>query len=481
MSMKCILYNIEMYILGKDNALSLSEILASKYYLRWVNYYEKILAVTRSKKYHDNPVILLSIQFRMARGETTLWNTLQKGRKIAQKLRSKSNLTQEEKSELAGVEKQILIHKHLIRISRAICDGIGWRNLNFNRMYITSASRGFGSGAINIYNKDFQGEAFWAYRITEKYKSVVLLNDLTHYFRVGDLTEITPEGVPFIHEVKKSGRKVQNLFVMQNKPGKISRQEKRLLELQRIALKKEVQIGDKKVKYRHLETSMNTNLYKVSKMLNESKKQIFINERIEPFLTVEIINFRKAMKKGVDILQNIPNPKSDKKQLTLVHSNWDTFFEDEKGNFLRSGVPYSVYPFSVHNCINLLSGHYLLKSTLNITILKNILKERGWEIDDITEKELDKQIADFKDIEGKIYEKRYSLYENAPDEFGLFVIRKGPFRLPLTAAIYTRISMEFLSGQTFFDMLDEMYNKASEGQKGELFFPNFSDEVNVWK
>src|SRR3970040_1063272 len=175
----------------------------------------------------------------------------------------------------------------MIKISKTICYGIAWRNLNYNQMFLLSAARGFGYVAIDYKSKDFRGMYIVAYNISERLGSTVIINDLTRFLRIGDLTDIK-DGVPFIHELKEYGKEVKNMFTLRKVKGKISRQAVRLLELQRIAIK----------------------------------------------------------------------AKSSRIRADIVHSNWDSFYSDERGNFMRMFVPYSIFPFTNENCINLMSGNY---------------------------------------------------------------------------------------------------------------------------
>ncbi len=470
-------------MLKKDFALKISSILASSYYKEWVDYFEKVLRATRSKRHKHKKNVLLAMQYKLAQAETLLWEKLRVGRERAKKLHEKGRLTPKEEKELRGLEDHILIHEQLIRISRTICDGIAWRNLNYNRTFLNSSARGFGAGSVDVNSKEFRSEFMWAHRISKALDSLVILNDLTHFLRVGDLTEIK-DGVAFIHEIKKYGKDIKNMFTLKKVQGKakISNQAKRLLELQRIAIINKARIGGIDIGTRIMELEPQTYTNKIKRLFRESEKKMIVSENFDDCINIEVTNFRaiKGSKNvNVEELKKL-SPKVESKDLVLVHSNWDTFYSDEKGNFIRSVPPYSIFPFSAKDCMYLISGYYLVKYTLNVTKLKEILKKHNWEIEDRNETDLDKQIAQFEKEKDRMFLVKEGLYAHSPDDHGLFIIRRGPFSVDFDAMFYARLTMEYLTFSSFLDILEYMYSVASQRQKSDAYFPRFKNENMLW-
>lgn len=471
-------------MLEKDYALRISSILTSSYYKDWINYFEKVLRATRSKRHKDKKDVLLAMQAKLARIETQLWDLLSEGRKKAKALHAKTHLSSQEQKDLRGTEKHILIHEQLIRISRTVCDGIAWRNLDYNRTFLNSSARGFGTGRVDINSKEFKSEFKWAYRISKTLNSLVILNDLTKFLRIGDLTEIN-DGVAFIHEIKRYGKDIKNMFTLQKVKGKakISGQSKRLLELQRIAFADKAKIYGIEVGTRKIEINLRTNVDRIKGLIRESEKKFVVAENIDDCIHVGVTNFRaiQESKKSIDI-EGIKKlfPKEESNDLILLHSNWDTFYTDEKGNFLRVAPPYSIFPFYAKDCMNLMSGYYLVKCALNVTKLKVILRRNNWEIEERNEIDLDKQIADFEKEKEIMFTVKDGLYAHVPDDGGLFTIRRGPFSVSLDSMLYCRLTMEYLSISSFLDILEEMYKIASERKSSDAYFPRFKNESELW-
>ena len=471
-------------MLEKKFALKISTILASSYYKDWINYFEKVLRATRSKRHKDKKDVLLALQWKLAKLETQLWDLLREGRGKAKTLHEKTNLTTKEQKDLDGIENHILIHEQLIRISRTICDGIAWRNLDPYRTFLNSSARGFGAGSVDAKSKEFRSELEWAYRISKGLNSLVILNDLTRFLRIGDITEIN-EGMAFIHEIKKYGKDVKNIFTLKRVKGKakISSQAKRLLELQRIAFANKAKIYGIDIGTRKIDLDLKTNVVRIKKLFRESEKKFVVSEYVDDCIHVEVTNFKaiKESRKPIDIeeLKKL-SPKNKTNDLVLIHSNWDTFYSDKKGNFVRSAPPYSIFPLSAKDCLYLMSGYYLVKCTLNVTKLKEILKQHSWEIEERTEADLDKQIADFEKEKDTMFTVKEGLYTHAPDDGGLFTIRRGPFSVALDTMLYARLTMEYLTLDSFLNILEEMYKVAAQRQSSDAYFPRFKNEAELW-
>lgn len=476
-----------MHILTKETIFKIKKSLCSPYYKEWASYFEGVLRVSRKNGCRVNRKELLGIQLGLARVETMLWKKLKSDRLSAgklQKLKLERELTIEEVRTLQDYEQGIFINEQLVRISRTICDGMAWRNLKYNRIFLSSAARGGSAGDIDVDGKSFKGEFDWACRISECFDSVVLLNDLTRFLRIGDLTEIGGRGV-FAHEIKGSGREIKNLFTLQKmkKHDSLSDQSKRLLELQLVAFSDSVEINGVKVGTVGLNTPLRTNFKKLKNLLDRSERELVVSEKIESCITVHVTNFDAIAyaKKDVDIdslKEKLNLPKEG--GLVVSHSNWDTFYSDERGNFLRSMLPYSVFPLSAKQCMNLISGHYLVDCILDVESLKKILELHNWTVKIVTEKEVDQQIEIYRSIEKTIFSKKDTLYALSPEEIGILKIERGPFCVNLTPSLYMRLVAEFMTLETFLSMLEDMYRIASKKQKEEHYFPIFSNEASIW-
>lgn len=462
-----------MYALEKDHALRISSIFINKYYDENLEYLFEIFEKTRNKEHRGNPESILSLQLSLAKFETKIWDALREGRALAKELKAKKDpkLTED----LAGIEEHILIHEQLLRISKVIMDGVAWRNLRYNRMLLETSARGTGTGAIDVNKRDFQSEFTWAFRISKQSGRVVIINDLTNFLRIGDLTEIE-KGVALVHEIKKNGKRVINIFTLQQKKAKdlLSKQNKRLVEFQKVALTETVMIDGSIIRKVPIYVNVKSHIDKVKILISKTKTTTYEEIQIEPYQKISLINFRQVKEA----------PKDKKKepvrgQLVIVHSNWDSFYYDELGNFMRLMLPYSIFPFKNRDCMNLMSGHYLLKSELDMSELKRCFRKKGWNIIDPDLKELDKFLEKIAQLEKSAFTAE-NLYSSMIDAPPFFTISKGPFHFPIDSTLLVRSAYEFFSFETLNEIAEEAFKRASRVQKDEIYFPILVGEHKLW-
>lgn len=130
--------------------------------------------------------------------------------------------------------------------------------------------------------------------------------------------------------------------------------------------------------------------------------------------------------------------------------------------------------------MKLISGHYLVTCILNIEKLKEILLSSGWEVEIITENELDRQLNTYESVKDDIFLKKNKLYDLAPEEAGLLKIKRGAFSLNLTPTFYSRLTMEFMTLESFLEMLEAFFSIASIEKRSDAYFPVLMNESEVW-
>ena len=461
-------------LLEKDIALKFSSVIASSYYKEWLDYFEEVLDVTRQAEYRNNKDFIFNIQIKLAKIETSLWKLLKKGRMLAKKLNEKINLTPQEIKKLKSYEDTIFINRQLIRISRTICDGIAWRSLKYNRPYITTAARGDSAGSVDIDDPGFREEIEWARIISKDLNSIVIINDLTHFLRIGDLTQVSREGI-FGHEIKL-GKSPRNKFTLATKPkhAAVSDQGRRLLELQDLADSGVAHIDGGIARIVPLRTRLKTNLKLLAELIERSEKEYVVAQAITPYLSVEVGRDKVSFE---ELKSKFP-----KDRFPLEYTNWDSFHTDVRGNFMRAMIPYSIFPLAASQCMKLMSGQVFAKVGLDYNKLKVVLEERGWEVEVVTEEMLDKQLDFFTKAKENMFPKKGSLFEILPEESGVLKIKKGPFSLNITAPLIARLTTEFMDPDTFLDMLDEHYTLTlnNPSLRNNYLFPVFQNEVEIW-
>lgn len=463
-----------MWLLGKENLESLKPVLNSKYYLKWVNYLKKFLRYSRQKKYYSNPYNLLSLQLILAKTISSIESVISEGKS---QLRIEQEKRDEEK--IKDIEIGITSNRQIVRIIKTIADGLAWRVLDFDRPFMrTMAEPARYPGSVDLDSKEYKKLEERAIAITANRKSRVLLNDLTYFLRIGDLTEVGKKTI--IWESKKSSKQLKSVYTIfrKGKKQELSKQMKKLVQAQVARDFREIPIGEDNIVIMDLPFSFENYSNEVSEIINEARKNMFSTRQLSDCLIVSCTDYEQmvnhAVKTGERMWEKFNDKNTwNKKHRVIAYSNFDSFY-DKGGDFMRSATPYSVYPFSDDDVMGLISGNLFLKSQLDITKVKKILEKAGWEVEDV---DLDKSLENMRKIIPLIKAGKGS--EVFIDDT-IFTLKRGAFILKIPMYWVTRIGTEFMRPDVLVKHVEVIY-KASQYGIPRKVQPFILGEKDVWK
>jgi len=244
------------------------------------------------------------------------------------------------------------------RMLMGIMDGVAFRFLNFDRPVLRQLAQHNQTGYLTI---GFIEEIKKAEYITKKSGYYVILNDLTNYLRHGDLTIISPDKI-YIDEVKTSGKSKGD-------------QKKILDELLEMLNKKSFRMGDQIADYIRISGKPISYYQQVEQIINRSKliPGGIYTERISPYLWVSSTSISQIMKyfKENGQLPNLPKMPfliDD----TSPSTNSLMFFDEFSPNIM----PYSAFPFSEDNIVEIITGQIQIKVVVNEKELVKSFKGR---------------------------------------------------------------------------------------------------------
>ncbi len=468
-----------MHFLSSEQRNQIFLIMNDSYYIDRVNYLSEFLEKTRDPKIKVDPDKLLSLQFEAANFETKVWQVMAEQREIIKDLKEKNNLTEQEQKDLERTRDNLESHIQLLRILHTIFDGVAWRSLKYNRLFLTSAARSTTSGAFNIHLKSSESLFSWAYSIQKDHKGIVLINDLTRFLRIGDLTEVF-KNTAVVHELKKNGERIINFKTLKLRKGaKISDQTRKMLELQQIAFTGKIILDDgAELEQRFSQTKLDTHFSTVESLLETSKQQIVARRQLEPFIQLSILNLEKAYTRPHNMKKYFKSFRYTgwSTQWQLSHTNYDHFFYDELGNFIRNQAPFSIYPLSNELCMKLMSGQILIKSTINYELLIQELRCQGWQTA-VNEPNIP---SDREEKLKHIFDNKKFIFANVGDDDGFIKIKRGPFDMVIPQNWIAMMSMEFMTFETLCNTLEEIYRQAIIVQAPMTVFPEFPNSEEVW-
>ena len=300
------------------------------------------------------------------------------------------------------IDRQIFVNKELLRIIFTIVDGIAVRSFRFNRPVLRLMSENNNPGHLV---KDSQDHPALLKQLLSHFRHIRIINDITRFLRIGDVTNIYKDGKIVIYEAKTDvktqktriisvGKIFDELIRNRNIP---NRQNQRLLNVQmsiinnRISIPERVGSVDEKYKEKvgvdilDLDFPIKNHLKKVNQLLTLSNKSIIQTYTLEDGYIINILSCDKLTLKNqliyLDKLKDlVPNWSSKIDGTTFEVSNYDTFFHED-GEFTRNILPYSVYPFSSKNCLRLITGDVYIIIYFDSSFLKKKLQDNGWSVE----------------------------------------------------------------------------------------------------
>lgn len=367
-----------------------------------------------------------------------------------------SIITQDEyDSDLIFIKSQLHSYDIINIALREIVDGIVWRYFNYNRaiLYLLADKEPLGP------LRPDKGVIESLYHFAEVFLSpdnVAIFNDISNFLRVGDITAIKNDGNIELIEIKASGGRGG---------GRITRQKKRMAEIVEF-----INIGI--TEYNGLKFNI---------MDSELKQKYYLNEFLD--------SIRRARFRGYDsilignhlIIQVIDFGKIDKemnyidyfeKRHASIREKWQrdndvvmSSFMIDKLEYSRNYIPYSILPFDVDICTDIIIGRLSVLISFNYSEIFRMIAKSGWKLIDSF---LFKSESELKQLEGKDV-----------NDVPILVIRKGDLTIRVPSAHFGRLHFEFWSPKTLINHLEELYKLGP--QDYDAPFINFTDDQRIWQ
>lgn len=463
-----------MWLLGKENLESLKPVLNSKYYTDWVNYLKKFLKYSRQSRYYNNPYNLLALQIAFAKTIAGIEAVITEGKRQLRIAKDKKD-----EKRVKDIEIGITSNRQITRIIKTIADGLAWRVLDFDRPFMrVMAEPQKYPGSVALGSKEYEKLEEKAIVITATRKSRMLLNDLTYFLRIGDLTEVGKKTI--IWESKKSGRQFKSVYTVfrKGKSQKLSQQMKKLVHAQVVRDFREIPLGSNSVIIMDLPFKFDNYLNEVASVIKEAREKFFSTRQLSECLIVSCTDQEQMINHAIKTKEHIWEKFDDKhkwnnKDSITAYSNLDSFY-DKGGDFFRTSTPYSVYPFNNDDVMGLMSGKLFLKSQLNMTEVKRMFIKAKWNVID---RDVDKALKSMERVIPKI---RSGKHPHAYIDDTIFTIKRGPFNLKIPMYWVTRIATEFMKPEVLLKHAEAIYQTSVLG-KSRKVQPFILGEKEVWR
>ncbi len=353
-------------------------------------------------------------------------------------------------TEIRSIKRELHFHSVERQAIRDIGDGIAWRLFDYDRAILQElANRPSGK---HVNPEGIEAELSEFGQVFNSQHGIAVLNDLTHFLKLGDLTVRKDDGSFEFIEVKTKGKA----------SGRITRQRqdlRRTVTFFNIGEREEVE-GQQSIV--ELQIRPETLAANISRLIGEAGKKGAAVRRIGEHLIVGCVNFPKAVGIGdetfraiLDQIRDWVDEWTQKDDLVTDCLSADKYLE------VRSFAPFSIFPFSEPDRVKLMTGALSLMAYVNVSAFLKYCNQRGWKV-------------------VKTFDEHLEEAERTGDgkSFRLATIRKGPLTLQLPGPLIARLGFEFLRPKTLVDAFEAKLALGEPATK--MSFPNFSGEPEIW-
>lgn len=410
-----------------------------------------------SRKFIDNKFAMFKLQMWIMMDLTNESDAVVKCKKKLKEMeeqKEKGDLPEEQfEADSKGIRSEKITSELNIKALREIIDGIAWRYLNYNRpiLYILADKQ---PNDITLFDEGFQKSIYEFADLFLTPGDLVLLNDISNFLRMGDLTVIKGDGTIEFVEVKSS---------RQRRGARISRQKKRMketVEFFNTGIRdydgKNLVIEDSNVKQKNYLKQLKDS---VKRAKNKGQDAILIGNH----LIIEVIDFSKAKDAKQTNKYLKSRHKADREKWA---DNKDFIFRTffiERFEYARNYAPLPIYPFDDEVIADILMGKVWIKFLLNVHEVVRYLEKSGWELRrafwDLSEEE--RRAVDTRDLE-------------------LFTFRKESCNVPIPGPWLGKLCFEMLAPKAILDDMNALYDKGP-ADGNTMYLTNYVHDQKIWK
>ncbi len=371
-------------LLERKEALAIANILAHGYYRKKLPVIVKYFGKSRNWLTRSD-IFVNAFQAGIMNSLAEVQQTIQKGKQIIE-----AGATGKEKENL---EKSLLMNRQIARVLQTIGDGIAWRSLRYQRPLLRLLSENKSAGPLTDHEiKTYK-------KVLQKSRYRIIINDLTRFLRIADITQIGKDGRVILLESKRRGKVINDAGTILNNLKRHkqvpSPQQLRHIVAQMSFVDNKISIPTfssgklNEVEYEiiNADFSIETHHKRIKQMLKIANKKGFCVDSLEPGYFVNIVAYDRITNRKIfhERFERYKSESGKKREqcFTREHgkiisiSSWDSFCEEDT-HFPRNITPVSVLPFSNKDCARLMMGFLKIDISIDLDILTKKLRDNGW-------------------------------------------------------------------------------------------------------
>ncbi len=308
------------------------------------------------------------------------------------KLKKLNELKENSESDHEDYEKDIenlKIHNSTSRLIitalREIIDGIVWRYFDYNRalLYIVADKQ-----PVDLINAD-KGLMSSLYELADVFNKKgdrAILNDISNFLRIGDVTNIKSDGTIEFIEVKSS----------KTRGARFTRQKERMREIVELFNTRVGELDGQKFILSESNVRQTNYLKQLKDSIHRARNIGYDSILIGSHLIVETLDFRTIIYKDKNKDKFEKYFESKHKSIKDRWSNNGDFIVKhlsiDKLRYAKNYAPYTIFPFEDDIIADILMGKLIIVYYLNNNEVIRVLEKGGWDVvysfTDLTEEKM---------------------------------------------------------------------------------------------
>lgn len=353
------------------------------------------------------------------------------------------------------IKQEIFVQELILKNLKDLADGIAFRYFDYDRALLYYLGENPPRGPIKphpgmIVELEVWSEAF------DYGQAKALMNDITNYIRIGDITVFHDNGVIEFIEVK-SGKSMRG----RKRRARLLRQQNKLEETIKFFNTGITEVDGQELSIKKIPLKPKYYFDSVSKLIQETKDRGASYSLIEDYLLVECVDFKnkKSAEEITGYFKENTKPIIEKWIKNGDYIFGPVFFH-ERLDFSHNLTPISIWPFDSSTCADLMMGRLMMTIEANISQIQRKFESEGWKVK--------KSVLDMKKEEKEINKLT-----------SLMTIEKNGFVVEVPPGILGRSIFEFLSLSTLIETFVWEHQNTPVDQGG-LVLISYENEKENW-
>lgn len=413
----------------------------------WAEIFEDFLAISRKRK--KNKTAMAKLQLHLLEELMFAQGAIKHYREKLDELKAELTRAQDvddrAKKDLEFVQRELFLHRAHANCIRAIGDGIAWRAFGHDRAALRALSgkavkqQVLEQGTINEMHQ-------WSSTF-DTGQGLAILNALTNWLAIGDVTVIKNDGSMEIVEVKSSDAG----------SNRVSRQKQKMREVTELLKNGRGILDGQDITIIRFDIAPENDLPALFGLLEEAARNGWAGKRISDCCYIEAFDFRtlghfgKAQNQAVERMEE-ETASWNEDDLVVPMLSLDVLA------FTPNCAPFSVFPFPERLCVDLLTGAKSYRCFLNLTEVGRQFERNGWNVEKCPE-----------DL----------IKEGAGSDTPIFRLRKGGMWFEVPPADIARMQIETLRPHVMIQTAEAIRDLGPGGVSSSSFIV-YEGERALW-